>query len=163
MLTIERLKELLYYNEQTGQLIWKSTFKNRIAGKIAGTICRDGYRNVRLDKENYKAHRLVWFYKTGVWPKEDLDHINRNRDDNRFSNLREATRSENCINKGARKDNLSSGIKNVSWNKQRSKWHVAIQKDGKKTFLGLYDSLDEAKKVAESGRKTLHNQFANNG
>ena len=80
----------------------------------------------------------------------DTDHINRDKLDNRRSNLRTVTTIENQRNTNTRKDN-KSGYKGVTWNKQRNKWHVSIRVDTKLIFLGLYSNLQEASLVRKQG------------
>ena len=86
MLTQERLKEVLFYDGQN--LIWRvSTGPRSVVWRIAGHITWDGYRKIVVDKANYHAHRLIWLYTYGSFPKNQIDHINGVRDDNRLDNL----------------------------------------------------------------------------
>jgi hypothetical protein len=94
-LTVERLRELLTYDPETGELRWRVTRRRAAKGSLAGTLNRNGYRNIEVEQRCYKAHRLAWLYVTGEWPKETIDHINCKRDDNRWANLRQATTAEN--------------------------------------------------------------------
>ena len=140
------VKELLQYNHDTGIFIWAAPHRKVRIGDIAGTITTNGYRVITIDRIRYRAHRLARFYMTGEWPENDIDHINRDRDDNRFANLRLATRSENHANRGMRIDN-TSGLKGVHWHKQRQKWTAHIKHNGKTVYLGLFESKDEAYKA----------------
>ena len=101
-----------------------------------------GYRVVRIDGQLYLAHRLVWLILHGSWPTE-IDHINRNRADNRPVNLREVTSAENKANTGLSVRN-TSGRKGVSWNKQLRKWQATAQIAGRSRYLGVYTDLGEA-------------------
>lgn len=92
-LSVERVRALLRYDPDTGHLYWSAT------GERAGNIQDKGYRTIEIDGGRYYAHRVVWFHTHGVWPENDLDHINRERDDNRIANLRDVTRSENNRNR----------------------------------------------------------------
>lgn len=144
MLTQERLKELLSYDPNTGdftRLIGRSGPKAR-KGDVAGRDNGQGYIRIYVDGKGYKAHRLAWFYMTGYWPSE-VDHKNTVRSDNRWSNLREATRHENRTNCSAYKNN-SSGIKGVSFYKPTGKWKAQIQKNGKKIGLGYFNTKEDA-------------------
>lgn len=96
-----------------------------------------------MDGRLYRAHILAWLYITGSFPILDIDHINRDRDDNRFSNLREVSRSVNLHN-SKRRCNNTSGHKGVSYDKTKSKWHAYIHKDGKRTNIGFFESKDDA-------------------
>ena len=105
ILTQARLRELLFYDANTGNLIWKITRSlNAMAGTKAG-YCKksDGYVYVRVEQKAYTAHRLAWLYVHGVWPTQCLDHINGERADNRFLNLRPATVKQNAENRKKRK------------------------------------------------------------
>jgi hypothetical protein len=89
------------------------------------------------------AHRLAWFLYHGVWPKEQVDHINNVRDDNRILNLREATSFENQCNRKPQVG-CSSKYKGVSYKKQDCKWQAQIQINYKNIYLGLYHNEEEA-------------------
>src|SRR5690606_34614864 len=99
MLTQQRLKELLYYDPETGiftRLVGRSGPRAR-AGDVAGSDNGKGYIRIYVDGRPYKAHRLAWFYMHGEWP-EEIDHRNGERADNRLSNLRPVTRQQNNLN-----------------------------------------------------------------
>lgn len=93
--TADRLRSLLSYHED-GTLRWRESWNAQTrAGQIAGSLNTTGYRRIRIDGVRYPAHRLVWLYHHGNHPEDQLDHINRNRDDNRIINLRECNNSQN--------------------------------------------------------------------
>ena len=96
-LTHKRLLELLDYDQSTGVFVWRQNISNIRAGTIAGNISHE-YRGIRIDTRRYFAHRLAWFYVYGSWPPGRLDHASRLKDDNRISNLRVATPSQNATN-----------------------------------------------------------------
>ena len=111
MLTQERLKEVLHYDPETGIFAWQvQTGRSRLDSP-AGYTRRDGYRQIKVDKRVYLAHRLAWLFMMGAWPSEEVDHINCNKVDNRWTNLRPATRGQNNANSRARRS--KSGIKGV--------------------------------------------------
>lgn len=97
-------------------------------------------------RQTLPMHRFINNTSKGF----DTDHINRDKLDNRRSNLRTVTTIENQRNTNTRKDN-KSGYKGVTWNKQRNKWHVSIRVDTKLIFLGLYSNLQEASLVRKQG------------
>lgn len=157
--SVERLKEVLSYNRDTGVFIWKKKTAprcNRInPGAVAGTSDRGGYRLISIDGCTYKAHRLAWLYETGEMPSLYIDHINGCTDDNRISNLREATPSENQQNRSAAPiNNKSCGLLGAT--KSGSKWLAQIGHKGKNINLGLFDSAKEAHEAYMAAKKLIH-------
>ena len=131
LVTLERLKELLSYNPETGDFHRvKFASSNGKKGDKAGYIRKDNYVQLSIDSTLYQAHRVAWFYVHGSWPKNLIDHINGNRSDNRICNLREATDAQNQHNEPLRKSN-KSGVKNVFWETRKSSWCVRIYSNNK--------------------------------
>ena len=160
MLTPERLKYLLDYNQNTGIFKWKKpTNKRIIRGRIAGGIESKGYRQIKIDGIKYLAHRLAWFLVIGRWPFEQIDHINGIKDDNRWKNLREATCSQNKMNCGLSKRN-KSGYKGVFWRKELGKWRASIKKDQKRIYLGHFDTKEGAAKAYNEAALKYFGEFA---
>jgi len=142
MITYERAHELFYYNDK--DLIWKISINNRAPkDSLAGCIKSTGYRQIRVDNKIYLAHRLIWLYQKGYMPENDLDHINRNRTDNRIENLREVSKSCNSRNCGNFNSNTSN-IKGVCFHKNRGKWISQIGMGVKNYYLGIFENFDEA-------------------
>lgn len=148
MISAERLREILLYEVNTGVFIRD--------GQVAGTINKQGYRQIRVDGRIYLAHRLAWLHFYGEWPKAEIDHVNGDRTDNRMVNLRLATSSQNKANAAIRRDN-TSGVKGVSYRKDTGKWTAYINR---KIKLGCYSTLEEATKVRRAAEASLHGQFA---
>lgn len=144
-LTQERLKEVLDYNPETGVFVRKvySSWKAK-AGDIAGYIQHNGYNSINVDAKPYLAHRLAWLYIYGYFPENTVDHINRNRGDNRIINLREASYQCQMRNRSGLKNN-TSGIEGVSWSNWARKWIAAIKVNRKIHALGSFtDKLEAA-------------------
>ncbi len=143
MITQTRLMELFTYNPDTGNFIRNTSIGPYKSGSIAGSLKRDGYVRIVADKINYAAHRLAWLYMYGYIPEKDIDHINRIRNDNRITNLRPVTRSENSRNQNMRPTN-TSGFAGVTFQKSCNKWQAQIQYLGEKVYLGVYNTAEEA-------------------
>lgn len=157
-ITQEEIKELLSYDEKTGFFTWIAPTKgNRIKGARAGFQHSNGYRYIRLKGKDRYEHRLVFLYVTATYPKNEVDHINRNKNDNRFCNLREATRAENVRNVESRKDN-SSGTSGVHWCNTHRKWIVQVQVNGKR-IKGQFKSKEEAVEHRNTLVKEKHGVF----
>ena len=153
----EKLREVLSCDPQTGVITWKNhTYKSRI-GSRAGSQRPDGYRYIKINGKNFYEHRLVWFFATGSWPKNDIDHINGNKSDNRIDNLRECTKSENQWNVGPQKNN-STGFKGVVPVGDRYKANIFIH--GERIHLGVFDTIEDAAKARKAADKKLQGKFA---
>jgi HNH endonuclease len=125
MLTHARLKELLSYDPKTGIFTWNIERGLVRPGTTAGTTDHEGYVQIHLEGKKYRAHRLAYFYMTQEWPPHWMDHINRNRSDNRWVNLRPVTERLNYYNTSDYRNN-TSGVKGVHWNKRISRWVAKI-------------------------------------
>lgn len=151
-LTAERLQELLHYEPETGIFTWKVRTSNRVkVGDVAGCPDGRGYLLIMVQSRLYKAHRLAWLHFHGVWPKDQLDHVNRIRSDNRIANLRDVSHKQNGQNRSKRSDN-TSGNPGVSWHKRYFKWQAKIRHDYRHIHLGYFSILEEAiaaRKAAE--------------
>lgn len=156
--TQRRLKELLGYNPTTGIFTWRVRRGGSAnAGSIAGMVGNFGYRFIGIDGWKYPEHRLVWVFIHGKWPKE-LDHINRDRADNRLLNLRIVTRSENCSNRGLSRNN-TTGFKGV-YNCGDRGWSAVIRVRGNKMWFGYFDTALEAHNVYVETAIRLRGEFA---
>jgi hypothetical protein len=144
-LSHERLLRELAYNRDTGLFWWRRAAPGRRLQTPAGTLRPDGYVQAWIDGTPYLAHRLAWFYVHGSWPEDEIDHENRNRADNRLSNLRPSSRSQNQMNAGLNANN-TTGFRGVCRSKpNRSRPYFAqIVIDGKGRYLGAANSAEEA-------------------
>ncbi|RWB95660.1 MAG: HNH endonuclease [Mesorhizobium sp.] len=157
-LTLTRLKELLRYDPVTGEFRWLVRRGHVMAGAIAGSINSVGHRQIEIDGRKYLAHVLAWFYMLGVWPETDLDHESTVKDDNRWSNLREASRSQNVANTGARKNN-KVGVKGVT-TLPSGRFAASIKVDGKQIYLGSFDTVEAAGKAYKFRADEAFGEFA---
>lgn len=171
MLTKEDAHELITYDQVSGRA-WHNIrdikwfrdlegrsaehscklWNSRYAGKEIVCKSEEGYIHPMILCEKIPLHRLIWLYMTGEWPKGDIDHINGRRDDNRWCNLREVTRKENCRNRKRPKTN-TSGCIGVSQRENSGKWRAYINNDkNKRVYIGSFISKEEAiaaRKAAE--------------
>ncbi len=142
-ITQEELKRNLHYNPEAGLFKWKISNNRRIKiGDIAGTKTH-GYIIIRINKKNYYSHRLAWLYMEGYFPENDTDHIDRNKSNNSWDNLRHVSKSCNSRNCKISKNN-KSGVTGVSWYKNYKKWHGQIMINKKIIKLGYYKNKDDA-------------------
>jgi len=160
----EYLNELFTYNPETGTLTRKKTVRsNAKEGQIIKSKTGDGYYRVSVDNVSYKIHRLIWKMYYGEDPADlQIDHINRDRTDNRIINLRVSTSQEQKFNQSIRLDN-NSGFKGVYRPKGRRKWTSRIKKDGKSIHLGTFDTPEEASFAYQSKALELFGEFYSAG
>lgn len=165
-LTQDRLKELIHYDQETGIFTWKhrSGRGGGFSGRKATCLKDGGYVVIRVDYRLYKAHRLAWLYVYGRWPEKIIDHINRNKSDNRICNLRECNHSQNCIN-GKRLINNQSGHRGVTYKNEKHRkrqWKASIIKDGKSIHLGYFMTKEEAVIARAEANIRLFGEFGEN-
>lgn len=138
-MTQQRLKELLSYDNTTGQF---TKLQGHINRKL-GTIDHDGYLRITLDKKAYRAHRLAWLYVYGEMPKGVIDHINHNKTDNSIDNLRDVELITNSRNM-QKHIKCKSGVLGVRWDKRVNKWQARISVNNKDIYLGFYTDFQDA-------------------
>jgi len=129
ILTQARIQELLHYAPDSGVFTRRKQVGGRFAGTTAGYLRATGYICINVDGFSYLAHRLAWIYITGEWPIE-IDHIDRDRSNNAFDNIRSVEHKENSKNMPMRKDN-KSGITGVVFSKRDNLWISAISVNGR--------------------------------
>lgn len=154
--SIDRLRQVLSYCPVTGHLHWRVTMGTRArAGQRAGSLSAQGYLVVGLDGlRNLFAHRIAWAIHHGRWPAGEIDHIDGDRTDNRMANLRDVATHENHQNmRKARSDN-KVGILGVSRHKGR--FRAQIQAQGKKRWLGEFDTAEAAHEAYLAAKRQLH-------
>lgn len=160
----ERVREALHYEPDSGVFTWAKQLSNRNGvGKRAGVICKQhGYRIIGIDGKTYHAARLAWLWMTGRWPDDRVDHINMDRSDDRWRNLREATHSQNLGNTRRWAHN-SSGYKGVHLDGGSGKWRARITHQGKTTCLGLHATPSAAHAAYCVAAQDLRGAFARTG
>lgn len=162
---VENAQQLWDYDPETGRIYWKEPKCNGAikAGQEAGSTTTSGYREVRVGRKPVLVHRVIWFLCYGELPRCQLDHINRDRADNRVCNLRIAynNASDNNQNRAVGKNN-TSGYKGVIWNPKNSRWIVRLKHKGRSMYFGSYLDIKDAiaaRKRAEAEHFTfIHSQ-----
>lgn len=171
--TPEELQELLSYDPETGTLTWKNRgdrfcqsdrsqkiFQSVFAGKPAlVTKNQDGYLWGQIFGKSLMAHRAAFCLMSGHWPVDQIDHVNGIRDDNRWENLREASRKENHRNRKASKSSTSSFV-GVSFRRDKGLWSAFICIDKKKKHLGYFGTEEEAAKARDSSARGAYGDYA---
>lgn len=177
----KKLPEISYLVEcftlaDDGALIWKDRpashfggwygfkgWNKKYAGKRADVQMGIGYFSVCINSVRYKSHRVVFAIANGIYPGDmQIDHINGNRGDNRPKNLRLATQSQNSINfNGNRADSVLKFPRGVSWNIRNKKFEANVCVNGNRKYLGLFNTIEEAKLVADGARKAHFGDFYN--
>jgi len=156
MITREYIRELFDYKNGHLYLKVMPYKRNDLVGTEAGTLDGDR-RQITINKKHYKTHRLVFLMFHGYMP-EEIDHIDGNPLNNKISNLRPATRSEQLCNTGLRKTS-KSGVKGVSWDSSRNKWTVVVTKNKQTMFRNRFNDLELAQLVAIEARDKYHGSF----
>jgi len=173
----EIVRALLYYSPKTGELKWKERTEDWFPGTVGRTpshACRQwnathagkkpgavdswGHTQIRLFGRLYGAHRLIWLLMTGKWPKNQIDHIDCDPSNNRWNNLRPATNTENVRNQRAPRSN-SSGVKGVSWSKEKRKWVAYITANRRRIHLGQFENIEDAEAAYAKASKKHHGEY----
>lgn len=152
------LLSLLAYEPSTGLFRHKTGRGGVTAGSVAGTVNK-GYVQISVKGKTWLAHILAWLYMTGSWPVHDVEHRDRVRTNNKWSNLRAATRRQNLANTGPRSTN-KLGIKGVCYLPKRKKYRAQIMLKGRQVFLGHFDTLEEARSTYDIAHQFAHGDYS---
>jgi hypothetical protein len=137
-LTHSYVLSILDYNSETGIFTWKKRMSSKaMPGDKAGCMTPTGYIALSIDKHIYYAHRLAWFYYYTVWPTQQIDHIDQNKQNNAIANLRNVDQFTNCHNRNITQSN-TSGYKGVSYNQSRNRWTASIKINHRTIYLGSF-------------------------
>lgn len=155
-ITPENVHDLFEYRD--GSLFWKISKRGiKRESKLAGTY-QHGYIQVRFRKEHYYAHRIVWLMFYGEWPAQLIDHIDRDKSNNRIENLRLASKSQNNVNARRARSDSRSGYRGV--HARRGRWAASIRMNGERRFLGSFASVELAAAAYDSAAREMHGEFA---
>lgn len=159
MLTLERLRQLLAYDPETGAFTRLVAAPGRSGvGSAVGSV-KSGYLFTHIDRKAYSLHRLAWFFVHGSLPEMRVDHIDGDTLNNRIANLRLATHAQNLGNSKRRKDN-TSGFKGVSADRSGARWRAQIKRNGRIAHLGTFDTPEEAHAAYVAAATELFGEFA---
>ena len=153
-LTAERLREVLQYDPETGVFTRLVDRGGRKVGVVAGSVTGHGYTSIQIAGVRYLAHRLAFLWMTGEWPIDDVDHINGVAGDNRWSNLRPATRAENMQNQRRAQSNNKLGLLGVC--RDGNRFSARIKVDGQRIHLGLFATPEQAHAAYLDAKRRLH-------
>ena len=156
-LSAEFVRTLFDYDPETGFLIHKARF-GVIAGKRAGCV-NSGYRRVKIHGTPYQEHRIIWLWVTGEWPENDVDHEDLDKTNNKWKNLRKATRSQNALNAGGRTIRKYGSLKGARYRVGQGNWQAMIRV-GKIVYLGTFATEIEAHAAYLEAAKKLAGEFA---
>lgn len=156
MITQGELKEILNYNEHTGIFTWKINGTRIKIGMIAGSKNNKEYIKVMINKKQYSAHRLAWFYVFGKWPDNEIDHKNGIKYDNRIENLREATHFQNSGNRIKCQSDNKTGFLGVYYRPEIEKYVASIKVNKKPIHIGYFKTAEEAHKAYINKKRELH-------
>lgn len=148
-------RELLFIDE-SGALRWRVARGMKKAGSLAGSLKADGYIDICIAKKTYGAARVVWLLTHGEWPKLLIDHINRDKSDNRIENLREANYAQSSANRDMPLGTLN--LKGVTPH-PCGKYQAQIKHRGKGYYLGLFPTSEEAAEAYRAANQRLHGEF----
>lgn len=151
-LTAERLRGLLSYDPVTGVFTWLVGTRKIKVGAVAGAI-NNGYRIITIDGQKFRAARLAVLWMTGDLPAHEVDHDNRKRSDDRWLNLKPATRCENMQNRSLTKSNTSG---HVGVGRRGKRWRAHIRADGTLHHLGYFATEGDAMLAYQTAKERLH-------
>jgi hypothetical protein len=149
---IEIVRSILRYDGETGYLHWIAS------GKVAGTVRPDGYVQLPINKRHFLAHRICFALANNRWPTHTIDHINGAKTDNRICNLREATDSQNQVNRKKMRTN-TTGFKGVILNRS-NKYVARTSINNRCVYIGCYFTPEEASAAYFAFTKQLYGEFA---
>jgi hypothetical protein len=156
----DELSRHLKYDPYNGIGTWILPRHSRLqVGALAGTHSR-GYLSIKFKRKAYKAHRLFWFLQTKHDPGElTIDHIDQNKLNNKFINLRLANNKQQQYNISLLRNN-TSGHKGVAFHKTKQKYYAYIKDNGRLISLGHYKTFEQAVAVRQAKQLELHGEFS---
>lgn len=157
-LTSTEIRRLMTYDPETGVCRWLVNRGTRsLAGNVAGSPHCEGYLHCRIYRKQYMLHRLIWLWMTGEWPRNQIDHVNGNRIDNRWANLRDVLPHENNQNRALiSKNNNTSGLIGIYWSTRDKNWRAQLRHKGKLYNIGRYATVEDALRARNAFKFKMH-------
>lgn len=161
--TPSALRNLLDYDKSNGKLRWRNPTARQTKEWFDGTKQSRGYRGVRIGKTKYYVHAVAWAIVKGKWPK-GIDHIDHDKANNKWTNLRAATPQQNAYHRSRNRNN-STGVRGVTkfdnkrWRGSKP-FRAVIAVDGRLIHLGLFATITEAAKVRRQAELQYYGEFA---
>ena len=156
VIAAERLRAVLQYDSLTGVFTWTEPTSFRVRRGDTAGVRKEGYTFIGIDGRQYGAHRLAVLYVTGVFPDREVDHMNGDRSDNRFENLRLVSHKMNMQNERRPRRNNSTGFMGVSFCKKTGKFRAFLSVDGKSSHLGRFNTPEEAHAAYTEAKRAIH-------
>lgn len=150
----QKVRELFDYDPDTGVCTWLVNRHKAKAGEPIDDRYKysKGYKLIGFHGKPHLLHRLIFLWMTGEFPKHEVDHINGDKDDNRWSNLRDITRAEQMWNRSGWGKSSYTG---VTWYPASSKWQAHITIEGTQMYLGRFDTEEAAFQAYLNAKNSL--------
>lgn len=154
-LSYEEMTAVISYDPTSGEFAWRGLTGHRASTEV-GYIDPRGKKFIRINRTQYPAARLAWFYVTCEWPDQLVVTKNGDDLDLRFDNLRQASYQDVSRESRNRENTSSGGVRGVSWDKSKGRWVAGITINYRRKFLGNFDTKEEASKAYLQARQELH-------
>ena len=146
----DTLKDRCVYNPETGAIVWKSTQGKAVEGKKATSSASNGYLVIQVThdrkRHRFMAHRVAWLLETGTWPVGVIDHIDRDKANNTWGNLRDCSQSQNLARRETAKRKLPRGVVYHAKANKKNPYMAQL----KNKFLGYYLTAEMASEAYEN-------------
>lgn len=149
-MSADELRRLVAYDPESGVM------RGMAPGRVETPYVVGGYLRIRIDKASYRVHRLAWLYVYGDWPKQQIDHINGSRTDNRIANLRDVSSKENTHNQRSPHRGNASGYLGVRKQRRCSTFLAVIKVDGRQVYLGSFRDPKDAHAAYVAAKRQVH-------
>ena len=155
-ITSELLRSVVRYEPETGAFYWLVDRGPKHVGDRAGTITQQGYRQLTINTIAARANRMAHLYMTGSHPVGQMDHINGDRQDDRWENLRDVTPSMNMQNRKAAQATNKSGLLGVFFLRRKNKWTARLRRRGVDHYIGHFDTPEQAHAAYLAKKRKVH-------